>query len=165
MASPDTARPATAETVNGPRNGDLLGRAVEQIDNPSAQSSQGGVISLVVSPAGAGLFAARLDGSNEILCVSNTPLFSACRVLLARGLAKPDDVVVMRHVGADAIALRARVRVAAGLTVEDRPSGQKIGLAKYRPRTNAVTPRIARTASPVPDQPRGQIRRYGDGGA
>ena len=104
-------------------------------------------------------FDAWLDG--ELLCVSETPLLDAAGVLLKAGKADPGDMLVMRHAGAGAIALRARIGVAAGLTVEDRPSGQRIRLAKYRPRTNAVTPRIARTASPVSKQPSTAVKRRG----
>ena len=66
-------------------------------------------------------FEARLAG--EVLCVSETPLLDAARALLARGIARPDDTIVMRHAGSHVDALRARVGVAAGLAIEDRPSG------------------------------------------
>ena len=66
-------------------------------------------------------FEARLAG--EVLCVSETPLLDAARALLARGIAQLDDTIIMRHGGSRVDALRARVGVAAGLAVEDRPSG------------------------------------------
>ena len=61
-------------------------------------------------------FEARL--ADAVLCISEQPLLDAARALLARGIAQPDDTVVMRHAGSHVDALRARVGVAAGLAIE-----------------------------------------------
>ena len=111
-------------------------------------------VSLHIPPDGTkhpNVFDTRLAGSDEVLCVSDTPLLTAARALLKAGKADPGDVIVMRHAGSSAIALRAKVGAAAGLTVEDRPSGQRIRLAKYQPRTNAASPGIAHTPPTAPE--------------
>ena len=96
-------------------------------------------------------FEARLAGA--VLCVSETPLLDGARALLARGIAQPDDTIVMRHAGSHVDALRARVGVAAGLAIEDRPSGNPgLLLGKYRQRCTG-RPSIARTPSRLPGQP------------
>lgn len=95
-------------------------------------------------------FDARLDG--ELICTSETPLFSACRVLLKAGKAQPDDRIVMRHAGSDHDALRARVGTAAGLTIEETGFGPK--RRKYKPRPALeVAPCIEQTPSLVPEPP------------
>ena len=95
-------------------------------------------------------FDARLDGSDALLCTSETPLFDACRVLLKTGAAQPDDVIVMRHAGAQHDALRAKVGVAAGLTISDKPSGRRIHLEKYRGGQVPEPPGIEQTPSLAP---------------
>ena len=96
-------------------------------------------------------FEAQLAG--EVLCISETPLLDAARALLARGIAQPDDTIVMRHAGSHVDALRARVGVAAGLAIEERPSGNPgLRLGKYRQRVTA-RPSIARMRSRLPTQP------------
>ena len=56
----------------------------------------------------------------------------------------------MRHAGSHVDALRARVGVAAGLAIEDRPSGAPgLRLGKYRQRVTGP-PSIARTPSRLP---------------
>jgi hypothetical protein len=52
------------------------------------------ILELTVAPAGAGKFAARLDGRE--LCVSTKPFLDDARVLLAEG-ADPATVLEMRH--------------------------------------------------------------------
>ena len=96
-------------------------------------------------------FEARL--ADAVLCISEQPLLDAARALLARGIAHRDDTIVMRHAGSDVDALRARVGGAAGLAIEDRPSGAPgLRLGKYRQRVTG--PRsIARTPSRLPTQP------------
>ena len=95
-------------------------------------------------------FEARLAG--ELLCVSETPLLDGARALLARGLALPNDTIVMRHAGSDVDALRARVGTAAGLAISDPAGGRKIALRRWEEFAR-VRPRIARTRSLVPEQP------------
>ena len=77
------------------------------------------------------------------------------KAALVTGLSArpPDDAIVMRHAGLHVDALRARVGVAAGLAIEDRPSGNPgLLLGKYRQRCTG-RPRIARTPSRLPGQP------------
>ena len=96
-------------------------------------------------------FEARLAGA--VLCVSETPLLDGARALLARSIAQPDDTIAMRHAGSHVDALRARVGVAAGLAIEDRPSGNPgLLLGKYRQRCTG-RPSIAQTPSRLPGQP------------
>ena len=99
----------------------------------------------------ANAFEARLAG--DVLCVSETPLLDGARALLARGIAQLDDTIIMRHGGSRVDALRARVGVAAGLAVEDRPSGAPgLRLGEYRQRVTGP-PSIARTPSRLPGSP------------
>jgi hypothetical protein len=72
------------------------------------------ILELTVAPAGAGKFAARLDGRE--LCVSTKPFLDDARVLLAEG-ADPATVLEMRHDGSATVAMRSTVGTAAGLTV------------------------------------------------
>ncbi len=96
-------------------------------------------------------FEARLAGA--LLCISETPMLDGARALLARGIAQPDDTVVMRHAGSHVDALRARVGVAAKLAIEDRPGGDPgLRLGKHRKR-GTVRPMIARTPPRLPGQP------------
>ena len=95
-------------------------------------------------------FEARLGGA--VLCVSETPLLDAARALLARGIARPDDTIVMRHAGSDVDAIRARVGVAADLTISDPAGGRRTALRRWEEFARA-RPRIARTPSRLPGQP------------
>jgi hypothetical protein len=68
------------------------------------------------------------DGAVDVRSIvkrSTTPFCDAARVLLAEGV-KPDTVLVMRHAGSAADALRSTVRVAAGLTVTDDNGGKSV---------------------------------------
>jgi hypothetical protein len=75
---------------------------------------------LIVEPVGRrGKFAARLDG-RLLVRSSRTPFCDAARALLAEGVDS-STILVMRHAGSEVDALRARLGVAARLTVrEDR---------------------------------------------
>jgi hypothetical protein len=76
---------------------------------------------IVVEPVDRhGRFAARLDG-RVLVNSSRTPFLDAARRLIAEG-ADPSGIIIMRHRGSDVDALRARLGVAAGLTVEERDS-------------------------------------------
>jgi hypothetical protein len=93
-------------------------------------------------------FDARLDG--DLICTSETPLFDGARALLKTGKAAADDMLVMRHVGSEHDALRARVGVAAGLTIEETGHGPR--RRKYKPRpTLDGRPRIEPAPSLVPE--------------
>ena len=98
-------------------------------------------------------FEARLAGA--VLCISETPLLDGARALLARGIAQPDDTIVMRHAGSDVDALRARVGVAADLAISDPAGGRRIALRRWEEFAR-VRPRIARIASPVQGQPKAE---------
>jgi hypothetical protein len=103
---------------------------------------------LIVEPVGRDRFAARLDG--RLLATSRTPFCDAARALIAEG-ADPSTILIMRHAGSEIDALRARLSVAARLTVEERPSGGPPRFARYRPQDPATgSPRTPRTAADGP---------------
>jgi hypothetical protein len=83
-----------------------------------------------------------------LLCISPQPLLDGARALLAAGCA-PSAGLVMRREGSDLDALRTRVGVAAGLTVDET----NIRFARWKPgfsqigRTS-IAP-IGRSASPL----------------
>jgi hypothetical protein len=54
-----------------------------------------------------------------VVARSRTPFFAAARRVLEAFPESADDWIVMRHVNTDDIALRAKVGIAAGLTVEE----------------------------------------------
>lgn len=88
-----------------------------------------GVASLIVvatpAPRGAGRFEARLDGHDRVLCVSRTPFFDAARELIAQGY-DPDTTLILRHAGSETDCLRARLKKAASLTVEETVYGPRV---------------------------------------
>ena len=94
-------------------------------------------------------FDVRLAGSDEVLCVSDTPLLTAARVLLKAGKADPDSLLVMRRAGSGAVALRGRIGRAATLTIEETPFGPK--RRRYKPRPSLEGP--SRIAQPPPTMP------------
>jgi hypothetical protein len=65
----------------------------------------------------AGLFKARLG--DRLLYTSRQPFLDGARILLAEG-HDPADTISMRHAGRDAIAMTAKLMVAAKLTVNER---------------------------------------------
>jgi hypothetical protein len=73
-----------------------------------------GILEVVVAPAGAGKFAAGLDG-RELYAIAK-PFLDAARVLLAEGV-DAETVLEMRHAGSNTLTLRSTVGTAAGLTV------------------------------------------------
>lgn len=93
--------------------------------------------------------------------------------MLKRGLAQPEDMLIMRHAGSDHDALRGKVGRLAKLSISDPPSGRRIELIKYEPRRPVrEAPGIEQTnsdaveCSRVPDAPGGaaarqQTQRYG----
>jgi hypothetical protein len=84
---------------------------------------------VIVSPAArAGHFDARLDRHNAMLVISSrTPFCDSARALIREG-ADSAATLVMRHQGAAHDALRARLAVAAGLTVADN----RLGVPTFR---------------------------------
>lgn len=85
-------------------------------------------IVIEVSPAAHGRFSASVG--SEIVCTSRTPLLSAARRLLDRGLP-PDTPLAMRYAGSATIAMHTTIGLAAGLTVEERSGGGGPRFAPY----------------------------------
>src|SRR4051794_31685342 len=69
---------------------------------------------LLVTEVQPARFAARLNG--ELLVSSRTPLFSAARELVRRGV-RENAILAMRHEGQDYVAMTTTVGAAARLTV------------------------------------------------
>ena len=178
MASTHATRAAPARPGNGSRH-DRLSQAIDRqnsnqlrkaqrIDRDIIVASEANLalvaatraartqvitVSPYIRPDGtrhSNAFEARLGGA--VLCVSETPLLDAARALLARGIARPDDTIVMRHAASDVDAIRARVGVAADLTISDPRGGRRIALRRWEEFARA-RPRIARTPSRLPGQP------------
>jgi hypothetical protein len=76
------------------------------------------MIEIIIAPAGdqhnADVFTAHWG--DILLATSRTPFFESARKLLELG-ADPGDLLAMRHRGSNIVSLRARVGVAAKLTV------------------------------------------------
>lgn len=94
-------------------------------------------------------FDANFNG--KLICTSETPLLDSARELLKRGLAHPEDWIVMRHVGSDHDALRAKVGMAAKLMKAER-SADRLRLEKA-PDFLRIWPRIEQTPALVPEAP------------
>jgi hypothetical protein len=92
------------------------------------------LLELVVAPAGAGKFTARLG--DRLLCTSTKPFLDSARALLADGV-DPATVLTMRHEGSATITLRATVGTAAGLTVLEGDLRPRFG--RWQPFTTAAT--------------------------
>jgi hypothetical protein len=77
-------------------------------------------IIIVVSPTeSARHFQAKLQHTNEVLVQkSRQPFVDAARALMKNG-CDPNRLLEMKHLGSDIIALRAPLRKAAKLTVEE----------------------------------------------
>ena len=68
-----------------------------------------------------------------LLCRSAQPLLDGARALLAKG-CDPSAALVMRREGSNLDALRTRVGVAAGLTVDET----NIRFARWKPRLSQI---------------------------
>jgi hypothetical protein len=68
----------------------------ENLTHGRPQHGFDGILELVVAPAGAGKFTARLD--DRKLCTSTKPFLDAARVLMSEG-ADQETVLAMRHEG------------------------------------------------------------------
>ena len=116
--------PATAPTVN---RGSIVNRLSETHDDSAHQDLiQRSTIAIVVEPIDCqGHFSAQLADSGRIIVASSRqPLLDSARALLNAGL--PASVrIELWHRGADAWALRAPLRLAAGLNVAETPYGPK----------------------------------------
>lgn len=73
-------------------------------------------MNITVSPAGRGRYHAHLDGRH--LCTSDTPFFSAARVLKREGVL-PQEPLTMTHEGSVTVCLTSTVGEAAGFRVEE----------------------------------------------
>jgi hypothetical protein len=67
-----------------------------------------------------GRYIATVDGVE--LANSVTPFFAAARVVIAQG-RDPSEIAVMKHEGSETVCLRARLGVAANLTVAEPADG------------------------------------------
>jgi hypothetical protein len=89
-------------------------------------------ITLSPAPRPHGNYEARLEGDDRILCVSSTPFCDAARQLIAEGYDSR-AILVLRHAGSDEDCLRANLRTAASLTVEETKYGPRFSLWKPMP--------------------------------
>jgi hypothetical protein len=101
---------------------------------------------ITIAEAAPGRHEARLG--QVLLCKSAQPLLDGARALLAMG-CDPSAALVMRREGSDLDALRTRVGVAAGLTVDET----NIRFARWKPRLfqigrTSIAP-FRRSASPL----------------
>ena len=105
-------------------------------------------IVITVAPiSGHGRFSASVDG-RLLVKSSRTPFLDAARVLFAEGL-DPETILVMRHHGSTVNALRARLGVAAGLTIrEDNGPAQFKRYSPYGLRTGAPQTAMDDAAGP-----------------
>lgn len=78
-----------------------------------------------------GRFDVRLGG-RLMAFRTRTPFCDGARALLAEGLAKPGDQLIMRYAGSDADALRGTVGVVASLTVSE--AGGPPRFVRWQPR-------------------------------
>ncbi len=119
-------------------------------------------LTVVITPAprGAGRFEVRLDGDDRLLCVSRTPFFDAARELVAAGY-DPNILLILRYSGSEVDCLRARLGMAASLSVEETDYGPK--LRGWKPmRTLSVTPSIASDQSEATTLPSNPIQSVGN---
>ncbi len=86
---------------------------------------------ITVTEAAAGRHEAR--HREVLLCRSAQPLLDGARALLAMG-CDPSAGLVMRRAGSDLDALRTRVGVAAGLTVDET----NVRFARWKPRLSQI---------------------------
>lgn len=98
-------------------------------------------LTIIVTPAPTGRYQSRLDGDDRVLCISGTPFFDAARKLVAQG-HDYDTILLLRHEGSETECLRAKLGMAASLTVEETGYGPQ--LRRWKPfSTLAVPPSIA----------------------
>jgi hypothetical protein len=78
---------------------------------------------IIVAPHGTrGSYAARIEGRDDVLCVSKAPFLTSARKLLELGY-DPSTILVMGHVGSPTECLRGRIGAAAELIVHETPWG------------------------------------------
>jgi hypothetical protein len=104
--------------------------------NDWTSDESGSSVTVLIAPVGRDQYSATTLGGRKIVAASRTPLLTAARVLLAKGLP-PKTIVEMCRTGAVTWDLRAPIGVAAGLDVREGPYGPKF--VRYRePREGAV---------------------------
>jgi len=87
------------------------------------------MIEVIVSPLPRARYRMTIDGRDY--GTSNTPLFTAARLLLNEG-HDPETILQMRHDGSSIPSMKGRIGRLAGLTViEDEKRGPRFG--SYRP--------------------------------
>jgi hypothetical protein len=118
---------------------------------------------IIVTPANGSSeqFEARLN--ERQLCVSRTPFFAAARALQAEGV-DPNTILVMRHSGSQTDSLRARLGVAAGLTIEETKYGPK--LRRWKPFSAldgslSIAPKMPVGAA-TPSGPQNRLKAVGE---
>ena len=77
-------------------------------------------------------FIAAMATGGRVLGAFSTPLCGAARALLAEGVL-PETVLQMRHAGSDVVALKTKIGIAAGLTVDEEDSTGAPRFGKWRP--------------------------------
>jgi hypothetical protein len=70
--------------------------------------------------------------SDRVLGAFSAPLLGAARVLLSEGVP-PETELQMRHAGSSTIALKAKLGIAAGLTVNEDASTGAPRFARWKP--------------------------------
>lgn len=104
-------------------------------------------ISITIHSVGRGRFAAFLD--DRLLCVSETPLLSAARVLQAEGLPATTRLEMI-HEASATVAMRTTVGVAAGLRVSE--TGSMPRFVPWRPDQLPCNSRFACTVDELDGQ-------------
>jgi hypothetical protein len=141
--------PAAVATASGGGGFDLAERQIRPVANPERPRLQGQhldpPIRIDVAPTESGRkWRATFDG--KVLCTSASPLITSARLLVANGV-DPNRTIEMWHQHADAWALRALLRVAAGMDVAETPFGPKF--VRYRPPTKGGVDCIKSTARAI----------------
>jgi hypothetical protein len=121
-----------------------------QVIRPTISTKE--IISITMHSVGRGRFAAHLG--DRMLCVSETPLLSAARVLQAAGIPAATRLEMI-HEGSVIVAMRTTVGVAAGLRVSETGS-----MPRFVPWRPDQLPRNRRFACTV-DELGGQTRLSG----
>ncbi len=92
------------------------------------------MIEVIVSPLPRSRFRLIIEGKDY--GTSNTPLFTAARLLLAEG-RHPDTVLQMRHAGSSILSMKGRIGKLAGLTVIET-NARRPSLGRYKPFSRAT---------------------------
>jgi hypothetical protein len=131
---------------SGSPNSEPCSNDAEERVKPEPVHPAGEPLVITITEAAPGRHEAR--HGQVLLCRSPQPLLDGARALLAMG-CDPSARLVMRRDGSDLDALRTRVGVAAGLTVDET----NIRFARWKPRLSqigqtSIAP-LRRSASPL----------------